>query len=92
MISEFYSFEIQILYQERSWLTPNNFGYTLFKLLTSVYCQRCRLFEPCHGISNNNVVCATSKASDQPAHTRSLIRAFAIRFRLYDGSYLKTYL
>ena len=29
-----------------------------------------------HEISNN-VVCATSKGSDQPAHTRSLIRAFA---------------
>ena len=26
---------------------------------------------------SNNVVCATSKASDQPAHMRSLIRAFA---------------
>ena len=26
---------------------------------------------------SNNVICATSKASDQPAHTRSLIRAFA---------------
>ena len=25
---------------------------------------------------SNNVVCATSKASDQLAHTRSLIRAF----------------
>ena len=34
--------------------------------------------EPVHEISNN-VVCATSKASDQPAHTRSLIRAFARR-------------
>ena len=32
--------------------------------------------EPVHEISNN-VVCATSKASDQPAHTGSLIRAFA---------------
>ena len=32
-------------------------------------------FEPVYEISNN-VVCATSKASDQPAHTRSLIRAF----------------
>ena len=31
-----------------------------------------------HEISNN-VVCATSKASDQPAHTCSLIRAFACR-------------
>ena len=35
-----------------------------------------RKFEPWHGISNN-VACATSKASDQPGHTRSLIRAFA---------------
>ena len=36
------------------------------------------LNEPVHEISNN-VVCATSKASDQPSHTRSLIRAFASR-------------
>ena len=28
--------------------------------------------EPQHQVSNN-VVCATSKASDQPAHTRNLI-------------------
>ena len=35
-------------------------------------------YEPWHEISNN-VVCATSKASDQPAHTRSMIRAFASR-------------
>ena len=34
-----------------------------------------------HEISNN-VVCATSKASDQPAHTRSLIRAFASRLSI----------
>ena len=34
------------------------------------------LYEPWHGLSNN-MVCSTSKASDQPAHTRSLIRAFA---------------
>ena len=34
--------------------------------------------EPRHEISNN-VVCATSKTSDQPAHTRSLIRTFASR-------------
>ena len=32
--------------------------------------------EPWHGISNN-VVCATSKVSDQPALTRRLIGAFA---------------
>ena len=36
------------------------------------------IYEPQHEISNN-VVCATSKGSDQPAHTRSLIRAFAGR-------------
>ena len=38
----------------------------------------CLPFEPRHGISKNDV-CATSKVSDQPAHTRSLIRAFASR-------------
>ena len=35
-------------------------------------------YEPMHEISNN-VVCATSKVSDQPAQTRSLIRDFASR-------------
>ena len=38
-------------------------------------------FEPVHEISNN-VVCATSKGSDQPAHTRSLIRVFASRLSI----------
>ena len=37
--------------------------------------------EPRHEISNN-AVCATSKASDQPVHTRSLIRAFASRLNI----------
>ena len=37
--------------------------------------------EPVHEISNNKV-CATSKASDQPAHMRSLIRAFASCLRI----------
>ena len=37
--------------------------------------------EPRHEISNK-VVCATSKYSDQPAHTRSLIRAIAIRLNI----------
>ena len=44
--------------------------YKIDKLLV-VY-----IFEPPHEISNN-VVCATIKGSDQPAHTSSLIRAFA---------------
>ena len=38
-------------------------------------------YEPVHEISNNKV-CATSKASDQPAHMRSLIRAFASRLSI----------
>ena len=57
------------------------------KMVLSVWRQQfCRLseavlirktiYEPRHEISNN-VVCATSKGSDQPAHTRSLFRAFA---------------
>ena len=36
------------------------------------------IIEPRHEITNN-LVCVTSKASDQPAHTRSLIRAFVSR-------------
>ena len=39
------------------------------------------IYEPVHEISNN-LVCATSKASDQPAHMRSLIRAFASRLSI----------
>ena len=42
-----------------------------------IFCKG-HLYEPVHAISNN-VVCATSKGSDQPAHTRSLFRAFAHR-------------
>ena len=38
-------------------------------------------FEAVHEISNN-VVCATSKASDQPTNTHSLIRAFARRLNI----------
>ena len=38
-------------------------------------------FEPRHDISKN-VVCVTSKGSDQPAQARSLIRALAIRLNM----------
>ena len=44
-------------------------------------CYISMLNEPVHEISFT-VVCVTSKASDQPAHTRSLIRAFAIRLSI----------
>ena len=33
------------------------------------------------------MVCATSKASDQPAHTRSLIRVFASRLNIMSLGY-----
>ena len=39
------------------------------------------LIEPRYEISNH-VVSATSKGSDQPAHMRSLVRAFACRLNI----------
>ena len=39
------------------------------------------LYEPVHEISTN-VVCAASKASDQPVHMPSLVRAFASRLSI----------
>ena len=52
-------------------------------VLHGVYCMwhSSLIIEPMHEISNN-VVHATSKASDQPAHKRSLIRAFASRLSI----------
>ena len=38
---------------------------------------------------SNNVVCATRKGSDQRAHTRSLIRAFAMNIKLLTEHYLE---
>ena len=40
------------------------------------FCLQACIYEPRHDISNN-VVCATSKGSNQPAQTHTLIRAFA---------------
>ena len=48
---------------------------------TSLFNDLEKIIEPVHEISNN-VVYATSKASDQPAHMRSLIRAFASRLSI----------
>ena len=54
---------------------------------SNLFCKKC--YDPehiAHMSRNmrffNNVVCATSKVSDQPAHTRSLIRAFASRLNI----------
>ena len=45
-------------------------------------CRHCYfVIEPVHEVSNN-LVCATSKASDQPVHTCSLIRAFPSRLSI----------
>ena len=52
--------------------------FFLMLIMQSVFELFLKIGEPVHEISNK-VVCATSKASDQPAHTRSLIRAFASR-------------
>ena len=53
--------------------------------MNKVYIRRADIgdmqIEPVHGISNN-VVCATSKALDQPAHTCSLIRVFACHLNI----------
>ena len=53
--------------------------YSTFKLFQIILLKS--INEPRHEISNN-VVCATSRASYQHAHTRSLIRAFARRLNI----------
>ena len=56
-------------------------SHITWKFVSFVYVHRTIMYsqnEPVHEISNNEV-CATSKASDQPAPSRSLIRAFASR-------------
>ena len=55
-------------------VTYKNFYYTVYQATQLT-------FEPVREISNI-VVCATSKGSDQPAHTRSLIRAVARRLNI----------
>ena len=51
------------------------------KTLKQPYVYLANIYEQLHKISNN-VVCATNKGSEQPAHTRSLIRAFASRLNV----------
>ena len=50
-------------------------------LVSGLLQTRLEKYEPRHVISNN-VVCATSKGLYQPAHRRSLIRAFASRLNI----------
>ena len=58
-----------------------NLGNILPKLSLMTFRPHKLPNEPRHEISNN-VICATSKGSDQPAHERSLIRAFASRLNI----------
>ena len=61
------------------YVTFNNMKMMLAKCVgKNRYAVLVDIIKPQYELSNN-VVCATSKASDQPAHTRSLIRAFASR-------------
>ena len=62
-------------------LNRNKSSFRLLLKLKSVFVFMMTIVEPQHEISNN-VVCATSKGSDQPAHMRSLIRAFASRVNI----------
>ena len=59
----------------------NNFPFSFFPRSAESTRVHIVIFKPVHGISNN-VLCANSKASDQPAHMRSLIRAFASRLSI----------
>ena len=55
--------------------------YVLAHHVVILMYNQCIEYEPVREISNN-LVCATSKALDQPAHTRSLIRALACRLNI----------
>ena len=68
---EFYQLHLaQMLKTPILTVRPNNFPTCVVLLHGNV------VIGPRHEISNN-LVCATSKASGQPGHTHSLIRAFA---------------
>ena len=53
----------------------------IFGLFEGGHFRQVLIYEPQHE-SSNNVVCATSQASDQPAHMGSLIRTFANRLNI----------
>ena len=65
-------------YTESLVCLPILFFFLMIFLSSAVIDINSHCSEQVHEISNN-VLCATSKASDQPAHMRSLIRAFASR-------------
>ena len=53
------------------------YSYTMIEITTmNAYCHII-IMSPCMRFPTMYIVCATSNASDQPAHRRRLIRAFA---------------
>ena len=62
-------------------LKKSQYNLLIVFFLACVFLSLNIIYGPVHEISNN-LVCANSKASDQPAHTRSLIRAFASRLSI----------
>ena len=70
----FVHYKVQSICSKLDILHSDLLDFDILKLLRTAFEQR-------HGISKN-VVCASSKASDQPAHTRSLIRTFASRLNI----------
>ena len=62
------------------WIDALQAAWSGVQVIYGIYFQL-NIDEPRHEIPNN-LVCTTSKASDQPAHTRSLIRAFASRLNI----------
>ena len=69
-----------LIYQNKIMLKISNGQRTVAIKTIVLYSKlKWKTIEPRHEISNN-VVCATSKASDQPAHARCLIKAFASHF------------
>ena len=71
--------ELSILYFKGLPITICIYNQAATKL--AFHSNKTSKYEPRHDISNN-VVSATSKASDQPAHTRSLVRDFASRMNI----------
>ena len=56
------------------WRLLKNIVFNYISIQLQTFCIRC--------INRDMMVCATSKGSEQPAHTRSLIRAFASRLNI----------
>ena len=74
------------LYKRHTRLFPDPIDLQLwYCIIVLCDCMQRKIYKkkvgPQHEISNN-VVYATSKGSDQPVHTRSLIRAFASRYNI----------